>query len=262
MEGSIISIDKTELAQNRELKYSNHQYNFKNVLSIPLILDQIFQFMEKADIKRLSLCFKKIYQLYCIQIKKLKIKKDIEESNISNIKFDKYKNLIEIDLSSCKNIKDYSFISNLEKLENLNLDDSNISDISFLEKTKNIKVLNLAGFEKIKDYSYISNLEKLENLNLGYLDVTDISFLKKNKNIKILNLESCKKIKDFSFISNLEKLEILNICNTNISDISFLEKNKNIKTLNIMGCHNIKDYSIVSNLKKTKNIYVDIHLPK
>ena len=28
MEGSIKSIDKIELEKNRELKYSNHQYNF------------------------------------------------------------------------------------------------------------------------------------------------------------------------------------------------------------------------------------------
>ena len=46
--------------------------------------------MEKEDIKCLSLCCKKIYHLYYNQIKKLKIKADIEESNISNIKFDKY----------------------------------------------------------------------------------------------------------------------------------------------------------------------------
>ena len=71
--------------------------------------------MEKDYIKYLSLSPKKIYQLY-YQIKKLKIKEDIEVANISNIKFDKYENLIELDLDNYKNIKDYSFISNLEKL--------------------------------------------------------------------------------------------------------------------------------------------------
>ena len=76
--------------------------------------------MEKDDIKTLSLGAKKIYQLYCEQVKKLKIKEDIEESNILNIKFDKYKDLIELNLRECENIKDYSFISKLEKLENLN----------------------------------------------------------------------------------------------------------------------------------------------
>ena len=65
MEDSIKTNKKVDLTQNRELKYSNNQYNFKNVLSIPLILDQTLKFMEKEDIKCLSLCCKKIYHLYC-----------------------------------------------------------------------------------------------------------------------------------------------------------------------------------------------------
>ena len=92
--GLIKSKNKEYLDQNRESKCYNNQYNFKNVLEIPLILNQIFQFMETDDIKGLSLCNKKIHQFYCEQVKKLKIKEDIEESNISNIKFDKYKDLI------------------------------------------------------------------------------------------------------------------------------------------------------------------------
>ena len=167
-------MNKVDLDQNRETKYSNNQYNFKNIFEIQLILNQIFQFMEKEDIRDLSLCTKKIYQLYCEQVKKLKIKKDIEKSNISNIKFDKYKDLIELTLEECRNIKNYSFISKLEILENLNLRNTNISYISFLEKNKNIKVLNLEYCRSIKDYSFISNLEKLENLNLENTNISDI----------------------------------------------------------------------------------------
>ena len=159
---SIKSKNNVDLDQNKELKYSKNQYNFKNVLSIPLILAQIFKFIEKDDIKCLSLCSKKIYQLYCNQIKKLKIKEEVEISNVSNIKIDKYKNLIELNLEGCKNIKDYSFISKLEKLENLNLCNSNISDISFLINNNNIKELNLGGCRNIEDYSFISKLEKLQ----------------------------------------------------------------------------------------------------
>ena len=51
-------------------------------------------------------------------------------------------------------------ISKLEKLEKLNLCDTNISDISFLENNKNIKELDLAWGKNIKDYSIISKLEK------------------------------------------------------------------------------------------------------
>ena len=152
-------MNKVDLNKDRESKYFNNQYNFKNVFEIPLILNQIFQFMEKDDIKGLS-CNKKIYQLYCEQVKKLKIKEKIEKSNISNFKFDKYKDLIELNLQRCENIKDYSFISKLDKLEKLNLSYTNISDISFLEKINNIKELDLAACKNIKDYLFISKLEK------------------------------------------------------------------------------------------------------
>ncbi len=146
--------NKTKSMNNIESKYSNNEYNFKNLFSIPLILDQIFQFMEKDDKKCLSMCSKKLYQLYCKQVKKLKIKNDIE-SNLRKIKFDKYIDLIELDLYECKNIEDFSFISKLEELENLNISYTYISDISFLEKNRNIKKLNLEGCYKIKDFSFI-----------------------------------------------------------------------------------------------------------
>ena len=181
-DSNIKQMNIIDLENNKNLKYSKNQYNFKNVLSILLILEKIFQFMEKDDKICLSLCHKKIYQLYCNQIKRLKIKEDFEISNISDIKLDKYKNLIELNLEGCNNIKDYSFISNLEKLENLNLFWSNISDISFLEKNKIIKELNIGNCKNINDFLFISKLEKLENLNLSFTYISDISFLE----IKIL----------------------------------------------------------------------------
>ena len=72
----------------------------------------------------------------------------------------KNKNIKILNLEGCNNIRDYSIISNLEKLENLDLSYSNISDISFLVNNKNIKKLNLEECKNIKDDSIISNLEK------------------------------------------------------------------------------------------------------
>ena len=50
------------------------------------------------------MCSKKIYHFYYCQIKKLRVKADIEVSNISNIKFDKNGCFIELDLEGYKNI--------------------------------------------------------------------------------------------------------------------------------------------------------------
>ena len=52
-------------------------------------------------------------------------------------------------MNYCRNIKDFSTISKLEKLEILNVIFTNISDISFLEKNNNIKELTLYGCENI-----------------------------------------------------------------------------------------------------------------
>ena len=224
---------------NEELKYFNKNYNFNSVLSVPIILNQIFQFLDKDKVKCLSLCNKKIYQIYCNQVKKLRIKRKAEISNIQ-VLINKYENFNNLDLSGCKNIKDFTIISKLEKLENLNVTYTNISDISFLEKNKNIKELYLYECKNIEDFTHISKLERLENLNVSFTNISDISFLEKNKNIKKLHLNSCKNIEDFTIISKLEKLESLDVGYTNISDISFLEKNKNINNLNLYGCDNIK----------------------
>ena len=56
---------------NEELKYFNINYSFENVLSISL--NQIFHFLDKDNIKSLTLCNKKIYQIYYSLVKKLNI---------------------------------------------------------------------------------------------------------------------------------------------------------------------------------------------
>ena len=67
-------------------------------------------------------------------------------------------------MNSCKNINDFRLISQLEKLEVLQVENTNIIDISFLEKNKNIKELNLNYCKNIKDFKPISILENLEIL--------------------------------------------------------------------------------------------------
>ena len=80
-------------------------------------------------------------------------------------------------MTSCKNIKDFTPISALESLEILNIEYTNILDISFLGKNKNIKELELFLCQKIKDFTPISKLARLEILNIGDTNISDISFL-------------------------------------------------------------------------------------
>ena len=79
-------------------------------------------------------------------------------TNISDISFlEKNKNIKELNIDACNNIKDFTSISKLERLEFLSFANTDISDISFLEKNKNIKKLSLRGCNKINKKSNIFN---------------------------------------------------------------------------------------------------------
>ena len=99
----------------------DNNYNFEKILSVPIIFNQILKFLDKERIKKknktfnnyiknLSVCNKKIYKLYCNEVKKLKINKGAEILNLKII-FDKYENVNSLDLSYCENIKDFNPIS-------------------------------------------------------------------------------------------------------------------------------------------------------
>ena len=168
---------------NEKIIYFNNNYNFEKALSVPLILNQIFKFLGKDSIKCLSLCNKKIYQLYCNQVKELRINKEADISNLL-VLIDKYDNANIVNLSECKNIEDFTPLSKIERLEILNVSETNISDISFLDKNKNIKELNLYNCKNIIDFTPISKIEKLEILDVGSTIISDISFLEKIKILK------------------------------------------------------------------------------
>ena len=106
--------NKKDLNEDNDRKNSIKEFNFTYELSISLVLNQILQYIEKDDMKNLYLSNKKIYDSYCSQVKQLKLRPDIEK--ISNINFDKYNNLYELNLSESFKIKDYSFIIKLKKL--------------------------------------------------------------------------------------------------------------------------------------------------
>ena len=117
--------------ENKVINSSDSQYDFKKILSIPLILNQILQFLGIDDIKSINLCFKMINQLYYELATKLKLEVNIDASTISYFKMEKYKNIRKFDLENCYKIEDFTIILKFKQLEDLNLSNKNISDISF-----------------------------------------------------------------------------------------------------------------------------------
>ena len=77
-------------------------------------------------------------------------------------------------MEGCEIIKDFTPISKLGSLDNLNVRETNIFGISFLIKNKNIKELNLHYCNNIKDFNPISALEELESLDISDTNISDI----------------------------------------------------------------------------------------
>ena len=118
-----------------EQNYINEKIQFFNKICSKDVFVQpafnlIFKFLDRDSRKCLYLCNKKIYEKYCDQVKELKIKKGTEISIVLAL-MNNYKNVENLDLSGCQNIKDFTPISKIEGLEILDVGSTNISDISF-----------------------------------------------------------------------------------------------------------------------------------
>lgn len=154
-------------------------------------------------------------------------------------------------------------IGQMTNLTELNLENTKITNISFLKNLKNLKKLNISG-NNISDLSPLENLTNLEYLYINNNDVKDISALSKLKNLKELFL-SGNKIKSVSELKNLIKLNVLYIDNNKISDISCLEKLTELREFNISNVFSgeitnavgnaISDISVVKNMKKLETLY-------
>lgn len=151
------------------------------------------------------------------------------------------KNLKELRLSSYDN--SVEALSDLTRLEYLNLDMINLKSIAPLSRLVNLEVLSL-GHNKLRSMEAVSNLTSLNKLRIDFSEienVTDLSGSKKLKDISIahanletieglgkldnlerLNLYGNKKLVDISSVNQYKKLTYLNLTKTGITSLKGL----------------------------------------
>jgi len=166
------------------------------------------------------------------KIKELSINCDfndeIDFSNLINLQdlFIYYKKQLK-SVFNCRSLKklyicninkdEIKVISNLENLEWLTINSSNIENLSSIEDNKKLLILELFNCKKLKD------IRALEN-----------------KNLLLLSIDGSKKINDFNAISSLYDLLVLNLDNVgNINTIDFFENLKNLKAFSFSGVDTI-----------------------
>lgn len=116
---------------------------------------------------------------------------------------------------------DYTALSQLSSLTELNLSENQIGNIYFLRGLNQLTWLEL-GKNKITDISPLQNMAEIESLALYDNKIEDISALGGMKKLRELYLDD-NEISDISALTQDEGINILRLDNNKISDISPLQ---------------------------------------
>ena len=146
----------------------------------------------------------------------------------------KLKNLKSLSLSGTPfggtkpEIEDFEILRELKSLEFLDLTNTKLKNIEFVNDLDNLKHLQI-GLTEIKDYSPLKSKTDLISLTIGDNEIESLDFIKDLNNLEALSLTTNK----LTTLNNLEdksKLKRLCICNNEIKDYTKL---KHLKSLEI-----------------------------
>lgn len=118
----------------------------------------------------------------------------------------------------------------LESREWLNLQGSDLEDLSPIANLHNLKGLVLTG--RISDLSVIASIPNLERLELGNNYIRDLTPLRNLSKLRILRLSN-NRIRDLSPLFKLRTLETLNVEDNQIEDISGIHAMANLVEMSL-----------------------------
>jgi len=139
----------------------------------------------------------------------------------------------------------------LENLEDLDLSNNMLSNLSFLEGLKMIKYLDLEG-NSIKDISQLRYLSELETLNLSENNLTTLAGLKNLHKLKSLSLDT-NEINSLTEIDEIPSLIKLDLGDNLLTDISSIENLYNLEVLNLQD-NKLTEINGIIKLKKLRNL--------
>ena len=149
--------------------------------------------------------------------------------------FSKAAEITSLDLSNGY-IRDLSGIQYFKNLEELNIANNEVSDLSPLFGCAKLKKLNASG-QYISNLGVLSTLRELTELNLADNELTTLSSLKELTELQKLDV-SGNEIVVFGTAGKLQNLQYLNIADNPMKeiDLSTLSGLANLTELNVSGC--------------------------
>ena len=142
------------------------------------------------------------------------------------------KHLANLDVEN-SNISDLTGLEHAIYLEDFNADSNQISDLTPLSGLVHLHTLSLRE-NQISDISPLANLTTLHRLNLALNQVSDITPLENLTGLRWLDLEY-NQIRNISVLSNLTILEDLRLTSNLITDFSPIANLTQLKRLSIKG---------------------------
>lgn len=165
-----------------------------------------------------------------------------DNNNIEDIDALKDLKLLEnLDLGNNK-IKYISVINGLTNLTKLSLKGNDLASAN-LDKLIKLDDLNLEN-NKLSDVSFLNKLTKLTSLNLNKNNVENIEAVSKLKDLVYLYLNK-NNVENIDALKNLSKLSNVVLSNNKISDISALKNLNELASVKIDG-NKVKDFSPIN----------------
>lgn len=124
-------------------------------------------------------------------------------------------------------------LNELRNIRILNLSGTQIRDISFLENLNKMTHLSCSN-NNVADFSYINNFKELIFLNCGSTNFSDFTQINKLNSLKIIcagNLYSC--LNSLNGIENLYNLEYLKISSSSVTNLEPLYGLTKLRELDI-----------------------------
>ena len=208
---------------------------------------------------------KNLYNKIKNQMGENTILKSDDQYNIITILQENIDKIINLDISNSK-ISDLTGIEYFKNLKELDASNNNINDVSKIVELGNLTKLNLSN-NKLNNKEELIKLVNIEILNISNNEISDISNFDVSKMTKLNNLDlSYNKIRDISALENVN-ISNLNLKNQEISDVTYKEENelpniikkaKDSKYTNgesvayeTQNCEIVDDKVIVSNVPAT-----------
>jgi Leucine-rich repeat (LRR) protein len=177
----------------------------------------------------------------------------VASSSIEGI--DEFPHLVSLELTGNHEIKDFSFLEKLPKLQKLYLSDTGITEIpSEVAKLGELTTLFL-GKNAIKDFSLLASLPKLVDLGLEEMSLRKIpDEVLAISDLRILGLYG-NSIASIASLKKLPKLEELYVASNNLKKIpKELKKLSALRKLDIMHNYKLSDWSVVGELAQLEEL--------